>query len=94
MMFAAAAAGILVIMALALVRAFAGPTICDRILAVNMVGTKTVLLIAVYSFLTGRPDFLDIAITYALINFVGVIAALKFIERITATPKPPQPGEL
>lgn len=93
-MFAAAAAGILVIMALALVRAFAGPTICDRILAVNMVGTKTVLLIAVYSFLTGRPDFLDIAITYALINFVGVIAALKFIERITATPKPPQPEEL
>jgi len=93
-MLAAAAAGILIVMALALVRAFLGPTICDRILAVNMVGTKTVLLIAVYGFLSGRPDFLDIAITYALINFVGVIAALKFIERTTADADPPNPEEL
>jgi multicomponent Na+:H+ antiporter subunit F len=93
-MFAAAAAGILIVMALALTRAFLGPTICDRILAVNMIGTKTVLLIAVYGFLTGRPDFLDIAITYALINFVGVIAALKFVERITDGADPPRPEEL
>ena len=93
-MFAAAAAGILVVMGLALVRAFAGPTICDRILAVNMVGTKTVLLIAVYGFLTARPDFLDIALTYALINFIGVNAALKFIERSVDTSKPPRPDEL
>lgn len=93
-MLAAAAVGILIVMALALVRAFLGPTICDRILAVNMVGTKTVLLIAVYGFLSGRPDFLDIAITYALINFVGVIAALKFIERVAANPEPTPPEEL
>ncbi|NEV62639.1 monovalent cation/H+ antiporter complex subunit F [Thiorhodococcus minor] len=93
-MLAAAAVGILVVMALALVRAFRGPSICDRILAVNMIGTKTVLLIAVYGFLSGRPDFLDIAITYALINFVGVIAALKFIERIAASPPPTRPEEL
>ena len=52
------------------------------------------LLIAVYGFLTARPDFLDIALTYALINFIGVIAALKFIERTVDSAKPPRPGEL
>jgi len=81
-MFAAAALGILVVMALALLRACLGPSVYDRILAVNMFGTKTVLLIAVYGFLTGRPDFLDIALAYALINFIGVIAVLKFVERL------------
>ncbi|KAA6187941.1 pH regulation protein F [Thiohalocapsa marina] len=81
-MFAAAALGILVVMGLALARAFLGPSVYDRILAVNMFGTKTVLLIAVYGFLTERPDFLDIAITYALINFIGIIAVLKFVERL------------
>ena len=81
-MFSTAAAALLVIMCLALVRAFRGPKIYDRILAVNMFGTKTVLLIAVYGFMTGRPEFLDLGIFYALINFVGVVAALKFIERI------------
>ncbi len=81
-MYAAAALGILVVMALALLRACLGPTVYDRILAVNMFGTKTVLLIAVYGFLTGRPDFLDIALAYALINFIGVIAVLKFVERV------------
>lgn len=79
-MFVAAALAILVTMALALVRALLGPTVYDRILAVNMVGTKTVLLIAVYGFLTGRPDFLDIALVYALINFIVTIAVLKFFE--------------
>ncbi len=79
-MFAAAAAGILVTMALALTRALLGPTIYDRVLAVNMFGTKTVLMIAVFGFLTGRPDFLDISMVYALINFIGVIAVLKFLK--------------
>lgn len=86
-MFAAAALGILVVMGLALLRACVGPTVYDRILAVNMFGTKTVLLIAVYGFLTGRPDFLDIALAYALINFIGIIAVLKFVERVF-TPRP------
>ena len=80
MMFAAATLGILVTMALALARAFLGPTVYDRILAVNAFGTKTVLLVAVFGFLTERPDFLDIALLYALINFVGTIAVLKFFE--------------
>ncbi len=80
MMFAAAAAGILAAMGLALARALMGPTVYDRILAVNNFGTKTVLLVAVFGFLTGRPDFLDISLLYALINFVGTIAILKFFE--------------
>lgn len=79
-MFAAAALAILVTMGLAMVRALQGPTVYDRILALNVFGTKTVLLIAVLGFLTGRPDFLDLALVYALINFVGVIAMLKFFE--------------
>ena len=80
MMFAAAAIGLLVAMALALVRAYAGPTLYDRILAVNAFGTKTVLMIAVLGFLMGRPDFLDIALAYALINFIATIAVLKFFR--------------
>jgi multicomponent Na+:H+ antiporter subunit F len=72
--------GILVTMGLALTRAALGPTTFDRILALNMFGTKTVLLIAVISFFTGRPDFLDLGLVYALINFIGVIAVLKFAK--------------
>ena len=79
-MFAAAALAVLVAMGLVLARALLGPTIYDRILALNSFGTKTVLIIAVYGFLTGRPDFLDIAIVYALINFAGTIAVLKYFE--------------
>jgi multicomponent Na+:H+ antiporter subunit F len=70
----------LVTMALALVRALLGPSIYDRILAANMFGTKTVLLLSIVAFLAGRPDFLDLALVYALINFIGVIAVLEFIR--------------
>lgn len=79
-MFAAAAAAILVTMGLALVRAVGGPTLYDRILAVNVVGTKTTLLLAVLGFLSGRPYFLDIALAYALINFIGVVAFLRLFR--------------
>ena len=70
-MFIAASAAILITMMLALIRAVKGPTVYDRILAVNMFGTKTILLIAVLGFLTGRPEFMDIALVYSLINFIG-----------------------
>lgn len=73
----------LVTMALALTRALAGPTVYDRVLAMNMFGTKTVLLVSVIAFLFGRPDFLDLALAYALINFIGVLAVLEFIRRRT-----------
>lgn len=79
-MFALTAFTLLFVMALALLRAYLGPTLYDRILAVNNFGTKTVLLLAVIDFLAGRPDFLDIAITYALINFISVIGVLRFFE--------------
>ena len=77
-MFAVAAAAILLTMALALGRALAGPTVYDRVLAVNMFGGQTVLMIAVLGFLMGRPDFTDIALVYALMNFLGTLAFLKF----------------
>jgi multicomponent Na+:H+ antiporter subunit F len=70
----------LVTMALALIRAVLGPSVYDRVLAVNMIGTKTVLLLSVIAFLYGRPDFLDLALAYALINFIGVLAVLEFFR--------------
>lgn len=79
-MFIAATIAVLVTMALTLVRALLGPTLFDRLLAVNSYGTKTVLLISVYGFMTGRPDFLDIALVYSLVNFLSIIAVLKFFE--------------
>lgn len=77
-MFVEASLALLVIMALTLWRAAKGPTVYDRILAVNAFGTLTVLLIAVFGFLTERPEFLDIALVYALINFIGTIAVCKY----------------
>ncbi len=71
---------ILVTMMLALTRALLGPTVFDRMLAANMFSTKTILFIAVIGFLTGRPAFLDLALLYALLNFVGVVAILKFVR--------------
>ncbi len=79
-MFTAAAVGLVMAMALALARALLGPTLYDRILSVNTFGTKTVLILAVVGFLFGRPEFLDIALAYALINFIGTIAVLKFLK--------------
>lgn len=78
---AAAAMAILAVIGLALTRAFTGATLHDRVLAVNMVGTKTVLLICVIDFLGGNNDLLDVALVYALINFIGVIAMLRFFQQ-------------
>ena len=77
-MFAIPLVALLVCMALALARAIRGPQLFDRILAVNAFGTKTALLIAVYGFFTGRPDFLDLSIVYTLMNFLSTIAVLRF----------------
>lgn len=79
-MFAAATILVLVAMLATLYRLFSGPTLYDRVLAVNAFGTHTVLLIALDGFLFGRPDFLDIALLYALLNFVGTIAVLRFFR--------------
>lgn len=79
-MYLMISAAILLVMALALIRAFLGPTVYDRILAVNMFGTKTVLLISVLGMVAGRFDYIDIALIYALISFISVIAVLRFFE--------------
>lgn len=79
-MLIAATIAILVVMIMAIIRAIAGPTLYDRILAVNMFGTKTVLLISLLGFLMGRPEFLDIAIVYSLINFISVIGVLHYSD--------------
>ena len=79
-MFVVATMGMAVAMVLVMIRAMVGPTPYDRVLALNSFGTKTVLLIAVLGFLMGRPEFLDLALVYALINFIGTIAVLKYFE--------------
>lgn len=67
-------------MALALVRALKGPTIYDRILAVNVFGTKTVLIVALITFVTGHLDLIDVALVYALINFIAIATVLKLVK--------------
>ncbi len=79
-MFYVAATSVLVTIVLAMIRAMLGPTVFDRVLALNMIGTKTVLLICVIGFLTGRTDFLDLALLYSLMNFIGMVAFLRFSE--------------
>ncbi len=85
-MYYTVCAAILVTMAMALVRAIRGPSVYDRVLAVNMFGTKTALLLSVVAFLFGRPDFLDLALAYAMINLVGILAVLEFFQNRAAAP--------
>lgn len=79
-MFIFAIAALGVAMILVLYRLYKGPTLYDRVLAANSFGTHTVLFLGLLGFANGRPDFLDIALLYALINFVGTIAVLKFFR--------------
>lgn len=84
-MYSAATIAILLSMILAITRSFMGPTLYDRMLAINTFGTKTVLLIAVLGFLMGRPEFLDIALLYALINFISTIGIMRYFEYSQST---------
>ena len=79
-MYYAVTFALIITMGLALARAIIGPSVYDRVLAMNMFGTKTVLLLAVVAFMLGPPDFLDLALIYALINFIGVLAVLEFFQ--------------
>ncbi len=79
-MFAAAMVAVLVSLGLAMVRAILGPTLFDRVLAANTTGTLAVLALALIGFVTGRPDFLDIAILYTLLNLIGTIAVLRYFH--------------
>jgi multicomponent Na+:H+ antiporter subunit F len=94
-MFAAAAIALLLTLVLALVRAALGPTVFDRALAANSIGTVAMLLLAVMGFLNGRPEFLDLAIVYGLLNVIGTIAVLKAFRygnlAVPGVPKGPAP---
>jgi multicomponent Na+:H+ antiporter subunit F len=81
MVLAAAALALLVTVILALVRASLGPTLFDRLQAANTIGTCAMLLLAVLGFLAGRPEFLDLALTYGLLNAIGTFAVLKFLRQ-------------
>ena len=74
-LIACAITGILI-----LVRIVLGKTTFDRILAVNSIGTVIVIGISLHGFYSNRPEFLDIALVYALINFIGTVAVLKLFS--------------
>lgn len=81
MMLTGATLALIACTALALLRAALGPTVFDRLQAANTLGTCAMLLLALFGFLNGRPEFLDLAITYGLLNVIGVIAVLKFFRQ-------------
>lgn len=80
MMFAVATLAVLASLTLTVLRALNGPTVFDRLLAANSVGTGAVLLLALFGFLTGRPEFLDLGLTYVLLNIIGTLAVLKYFR--------------
>lgn len=93
-MLAAATLALLVTVVLAIVRAALGPTVFDRLQAANTIGTCAMMLLALLGFLGGRPEFLDIALVYGLLNVVGVIAVLKFfLQRNTGSSSRTNPAE-
>ena len=80
MIFGVGLAACAVALVLALVRAMRGPTAFDRLLAVNAIGTTVILGIALHGYVMGRPEFVDISILYAIINFIGTFAVLKLFD--------------
>lgn len=79
-MFAVASVAVMIALALAVTRAILGPTVFDRVLAANSIGTLAILLLAVIGFLMGRPEWLDIALVYGLLNLIGTLAVLKYFR--------------
>lgn len=80
MMFAGAALAVIAALVLVVVRVLRGPTLFDRVLAANSVGTLAIILLTVLGFLNGRPEWLDIALTYGVLNLIGTLAILKFFR--------------
>ena len=77
-----AAVAICLIMVLSLYRAVYGPTVLDRLIGVNAIGSKTTALLIIIGWLFGRVDmFVDIAIAYAMLNFIAVLAASKYLQK-------------
>jgi len=80
MMLIAGMIGLGVAMVLALVRVALGKTAFDRVLAVNSIGTFIILGIALHGFIMDRPEFIDISVLYAILNFIGTFAVLKLFS--------------
>jgi multicomponent Na+:H+ antiporter subunit F len=73
---------LLVIATVVIYRAIRGPTLYDRLIAVSTMGTKTVVLLCLVGFVYGRLNmFMDIAIGYAMLNFIGTIAFASYLEK-------------
>jgi len=73
---------VLVAVVLSLYRVIRGPSIIDRIIGVNVVGTKSIAVILLTGQLFNRVEFfIDIAVVYALINFIGTLALSRYFER-------------
>jgi len=79
-MYEIATVAVLISLGLAIARVLKGPNVFDRLVAGNSVGTLSVLILALVGYVFGRPEFLDLAITYALLNVIGTIAVLKFFR--------------
>jgi multicomponent Na+:H+ antiporter subunit F len=79
-MFTVATLGMIVALSIAVIRAIRGPTVFDRVLAANVVGTLAILLLASLGFLLGRPEWLDIGLTYAFLNLIATLAVLKYFR--------------
>lgn len=80
MMFAVGTCAVIVALILVVIRVIRGPTVFDRVLAANSVGTLAILLLAVLGFLNGRPEWLDLGITYGVLNVISTLAILKFFR--------------
>ena len=80
-MFVAAALTMVVVTAVNLYRVVVGPTLFDRMLAASVIGTTNIAIIAVVGFIFERPEmFVDLAIAYALLNFIGTVAIARYLE--------------
>lgn len=81
-LFLGAALVILLATSVALYRVLAGPVVVDRLLGLNVAGTKTIAVILLTGFLFDRVEFfIDIAFVYGMINFIGVLALSSYFER-------------
>ena len=79
--YGAAAVAMMVMVFLSLIRAIIGPTAADRVAAINIIGTKTVVMIALISRLYNQGYYLDIAMVYALMSFMTTIGVAKYLEK-------------
>ncbi|MCX8007659.1 MAG: cation:proton antiporter [Coriobacteriia bacterium] len=75
-----AATFLLAVASVCLYRAYRGPTVLDRVLAVNVIGTKTMVLLVLLAFVFDRPLYVDVALVYALLNFVTTVVATRYFE--------------